>query len=129
MRLAIANCVTAAASHAGLPLKSASCTTAACFGAPAACQLSAIPRLVIRKLAAHAGYNLGTILYAHACALQEALLASQEQAEAAQLAAAASGSGRAGSQPLSSPTAGARGGKQQLASERAIQSTFAHAAQ
>jgi hypothetical protein len=74
-------------------------------------------------------YNMGTVLYAHACALQEALLASQEQAEAAQLTAVASGSGRQGSLPLSSPTAGARGGGQQLAAERAIQSTFAHAAQ
>ncbi len=76
-----------------------------------------------------AGYNLGTVLYAHACALQEALLASQEQAEAAQQAGAASGGGRPAGAGLSSPTAGGRGKGQQLASERAIQSTFAHAAQ
>lgn len=78
-----------------------------------------------------AGYNLGTVLYAHACSQQEALLASQEQAEAAQLAAAAGGRAaerRPASLALGSPTA-ARGSGQQGESERAIQATFAHAAQ
>ena len=75
---------------------------------------AALPSIMCQSCVTFAGYNLGTVLYAHACALQEALLASQEQAEAAQLAAAASGSGRAPSLGMSSPTAGGRGSGQQL---------------
>ncbi len=71
----------------------------------------------------------GTVLYSHACSLQEALLASQEAAEAA--AGTASGGQRgAGSSPGTPLAAAATaGGGDRAASERAIQATFAHAAQ
>ncbi|KAL4436939.1 hypothetical protein ABPG75_004078 [Micractinium tetrahymenae] len=78
-------------------------------------------------------YNLGTVLYSHACSLQEALLASQEAAEAAGTAGTARrGGGSAPGTPLAAAAAaaaGGGGGGEQAASERAIQATFAHAAQ
>lgn len=71
----------------------------------------------------------GTVLYSHACSLQEALLASQEAAEAA--TGAASGAQRGAGPSPGTPLAAAAtaGGGDRAASERAIQATFAHAAQ
>ncbi|KAI3425968.1 hypothetical protein D9Q98_007936 [Chlorella vulgaris] len=76
-------------------------------------------------------YNLGTVLYSHACSLQEALLAGQEEQEAAAAAASSSLSGRHSSSlgPGSSAAAAALGSSGRGAAERAIQATFAHAAQ
>ena len=75
----------------------------------------------------------GTVLYSHACSLQEELLASQEAAEAA-----AGGGGQRGgsSMGMGSPVmaaaaaaAAAAGSSGRGAAERAIQATFGHAAQ
>ncbi|EFN55727.1 hypothetical protein CHLNCDRAFT_134051 [Chlorella variabilis] len=74
-----------------------------------------------------------TVLYSHACSLQEELLASQEAAEAA-----AGGGGQRGgsSMGMGSPVmaaaaaaAAAAGSSGRGAAERAIQATFGHAAQ
>lgn len=71
-------------------------------------------------------YNLGTVLYSHACTLQEELLAGQEQQEAA----AAAGAARSSSLGVGSPLAGeASGHGGRGAAERAVQATFAYAAQ
>jgi len=72
------------------------------------------------------------VLYSHACSLQEALLASQEAAEMAAAVALASGASsgvqRTSSLGVGSAVAAVAGGGR-AASERAIQATFAHAAQ
>lgn len=75
--------------------------------------------------------SAGTVLYSHACSLQEALLAGQEEQEAAAAAASSSLSGRHSSSlgPGSSAAAAALGSSGRGAAERAIQATFAHAAQ
>lgn len=63
------------------------------------------------------------MLYSHACSLQEALLASQEAAEAA------AGARRSSRSAPGSPPAASASASERAASERAIQATFAHAAQ
>lgn len=78
-------------------------------------------------LPTQACYNLGTVLYGHACSLQEALLAGQEAAEAAALAALAARS-RAG-MPQTPRTPRTPRSTAAVARERAIAATFAHAAQ